>query len=195
MPVNQMNGVHLDLADSGHSDAIRHRKGSTRTTSRAFMPFPARLNKSQRISSKVCATASCRQSICSRELLPRPADIGQKATRRQPLHEAIAKRFSSAIPEQDRQRLTQSIEAAVRDEVEPAYAKFAAFVRNQYAPHGGTEYGVWALPDGAAQYRFAVRHMTTTGLTPDQIHRWDSNRWRLSKRRCCRWHSRLDFRT
>ena len=37
-------------------------------------------------------------------------------------------------------------------------------------PHGQTEYGVWALPDGAARYRFAVRHMTTTGLTPDQIH-------------------------
>jgi len=25
-------------------------------------------------------------------------------------------------------------------------------------------------PDGGARYRFAIRHITTTDLTPDQIH-------------------------
>ncbi len=54
--------------------------------------------------------------------------------------------------------------------VAPAYAKFAKFVREDYAPHGRLDPGVWALPDGEARYRFAMRHETTTDFTADQIH-------------------------
>ena len=43
-------------------------------------------------------------------------------------------------------------------------------MRNEYAPHGRTEPGVWALPDGDARYRYAIRRMTTTDLSPDQIY-------------------------
>jgi len=96
-------------------------------------------------------------------------DIAKKPLADSPFTEPLRK-FPSAVSAMDKQRLTQAIEAAVRDEGEPAYARFAAFVRDKYAPHGQTEYGVWALPNGAARYRFAVRHMTTTDLTPDEIH-------------------------
>src|ERR1039457_2965231 len=58
----------------------------------------------------------------------------------------------------------------VKSEVNPAYAKFAAFVKNDYAPKGRTEMGVWSLPEGDARYQFEVRRMTTTGLQPEQIH-------------------------
>ena len=36
---------------------------------------------------------------------------------------------------------------------------------------GGWIPGEWALPDGEARYRFAVRHQTTTDMTVDQIHK------------------------
>jgi uncharacterized protein (DUF885 family) len=52
----------------------------------------------------------------------------------------------------------------------PAYAKFAAFVRDEYAPKGRTEAGVWALPDGKARYAFLVKNQTTTHFTPEEIH-------------------------
>ena len=42
-------------------------------------------------------------------------------------------------------------------------------MRDDYAPHGRTEYGVWALPDGEARYLFDVREETTTDLTAGQI--------------------------
>src|SRR5262249_24834990 len=50
------------------------------------------------------------------------------------------------------------------------YQQFALFVRNEYAPKGRTEPGIWVLPDGASRYRCAIRHITTTDLTPEQIH-------------------------
>jgi uncharacterized protein (DUF885 family) len=58
----------------------------------------------------------------------------------------------------------------VKNEVSPIYGKFAAFVRTEYAPRGRTDLGVWALPEGDARYQFAVRTMTTTNLSPEEIH-------------------------
>src|ERR1700690_3266653 len=79
-------------------------------------------------------------------------------------------KFPEVIPEVDQARPRTAILAAVKNEVAPAYARFARFVRDECAPNGRTELGIWALPDGDARYRFAVRSMTTTDLTPEQIH-------------------------
>jgi uncharacterized protein (DUF885 family) len=43
-------------------------------------------------------------------------------------------------------------------------------VTEDYVPHGRTDPGVWALPEGDARYAFAVKQTTTTVLTPEQIH-------------------------
>jgi uncharacterized protein (DUF885 family) len=83
---------------------------------------------------------------------------------------APLRKFPDSISEAERKPLREGIESAVRDAVAPAYAKFARFVREDYAPHGRIDPGVWALPDGEARYRFAVRHETTSDFTAEQIH-------------------------
>jgi uncharacterized protein (DUF885 family) len=79
-------------------------------------------------------------------------------------------KFPDAISEADRKRLREAGLAAVRDSVIPAYFKFTAFVRDEYAPKGRSEPGAWALPDGAAWYAFRVKQSTTTNLSPEEIH-------------------------
>lgn len=79
-------------------------------------------------------------------------------------------KFPAGIAETEQKKLTDEGLAAIRDGVIPAYVQFVKFVRDQYAPKGRTEPGVWALPDGEARYRFAVRQETTTNLTPEEIH-------------------------
>ena len=83
---------------------------------------------------------------------------------------APLKKFPDSINEADRKRLTAAMQDVVKNEVAPAFAKFAKFVREDYAPHGRLDPGEWALPDGEARYRAAVKHQTTTDMTPDQIH-------------------------
>jgi len=83
----------------------------------------------------------------------------------QPVH-----KFPESISEADQKRLRAAVFAAVKNEVSPTYGKFAAFVRTEYAPRGRTDLGVWALPEGDARYQFAVRTMTTTNLSPEEIH-------------------------
>jgi uncharacterized protein (DUF885 family) len=168
MPVNQMNGDHLDLAGLATEMPF--------LTVVDYESYIARLHAIPHALDQV--KENMKQGLRNRMMPPKyllekvaseAQDIATKPLDKSPFAAPLQK-FPSAISAPDKQRLTEAIEAAVREEVEPAYAKFAAFVRDDYAPHGRTEYGVWALPGGAAQYRFAVRQMTTTDLTPDQIH-------------------------
>ena len=74
------------------------------------------------------------------------------------------------IPEAEQARIREQMLAAIRDSLIPAYVKFARFVKEEYAPRGRTEPGMWSLPDGEARYAWRVRESTTTDFTPEQIH-------------------------
>src|SRR5205085_9586264 len=80
------------------------------------------------------------------------------------------KKLPAEFSEADRKRLSDSVLAAIRVQVLPAYAKFLAFVRDEYAPKGRTEIGLWSLPDGAERYQRAIRSLTTTDMKPEEIH-------------------------
>ena len=86
-----------------------------------------------------------------------------------PFAQPFAK-FPEAVAAGDQRRLRDAGLAAIRDAVLPAYAKFTAFVRDEYAPKGRAEPGVWALPGGDAIYAYRVKDSTTTNLTPEEIH-------------------------
>jgi uncharacterized protein (DUF885 family) len=79
-------------------------------------------------------------------------------------------KFPDSVSEANRKRLREAGLAAIHDSIAPAYVHFAAFVRDEYAPKGRTEPGVWSLPDGAERYAFRVKESTTTDLTPEEIH-------------------------
>lgn len=80
------------------------------------------------------------------------------------------KQFPASVAAADQKRLREDALNLIATQILPAYQKFAIFVRDEYAPHGRTDPGVWSLPDGNARYRYAIKRMTTTDLTPDQIH-------------------------
>ena len=87
-------------------------------------------------------------------------DIASKTGEGSPFAKPL-KKFPASISLADQKRLREAILAAIAEQVAPAYQRFATFVRNDYAPHGRTDPGIWALPDGAARYRFAIRRITT----------------------------------
>src|SRR5262249_25029953 len=72
---------------------------------------------------------------------------------------------------EDKARLRQGFLDAIRGQVQPAYARFAKFVKDDYAPHGRSEPGMWSLPDGLARYATIVKRQTTTEKSPEEIHR------------------------
>ena len=59
----------------------------------------------------------------------------------------------------------------IREAVFPAYVKHLDWYRTRYRPACRRTVGVSELPGGPAYYAFRVKQMTTTDMTPDQIHR------------------------
>ena len=95
--------------------------------------------------------------------------LATKAPEDSPFAQPFAK-FPDSIPAADQKRLREQGLDAIRESVLPTYVKFTTFVREEYAPKGRTEPGLWALPDGPERYAFRVKDSTTTDLSPEEIH-------------------------
>jgi uncharacterized protein (DUF885 family) len=168
MPATQFGGVHLEYASLPFNSPFRNVKD--------YDDYLARLHQIPRVLEQ--ATGHMRDGLRDHLMPPKyllekvssqAQQIADDSLDKSPFTEPLRK-FPDSLSEGDRKRLRAAIEDAVKREVAPAYAKFAKFVREDYAPHGRMDPGVWALPDGEARYRFAVRHQTTTDFTSDQIH-------------------------
>ncbi len=72
-----------------------------------------------------------------------------------------------------RQRVLQrEARAALADQVIPAFARAATFMKDEYLPNARESVGASALPDGEAYYAALVRYYTSLDdATPDAIHR------------------------
>ncbi|HWX65681.1 MAG TPA: DUF885 family protein [Rhodanobacter sp.] len=168
MPLDQIEGVQLhipELVSTIPFDSTRH-----------YEDYLKRLQAIPRVLDDL--TAVSRQGVSDGLIQPRyllekvvvqlnqiAAPAGEANVFGQPVAH-----FPADVPAADQQRLHKAILAAVDGQVRPAYRKLAQFVATDYAPHGRTKEGLWALPDGGERYRFAIHMQTTTDLSPAQIH-------------------------
>ena len=79
--------------------------------------------------------------------------------------------YSSSIPESGRQRLSAQAAAAYQERFLPAWRKLRNYMVNTYAAKARESVAMTALPNGRKAYEYMVRSMTTTNLTPEQIHK------------------------
>lgn len=168
MPVNQMNGIHLQAAQLPSVLPFASTKD--------YEDYLVRLRKLPRLfrDTRENMRAGMKVGLMPPKFLleavaEQASGIAAAEGEASPFAIPLSK-FPETVPAADRERIRAAVLAAIADEVIPAYQEFARFVRDDYAPAGRTEVGVWALPDGAARYAFNARTSTTTDLSPDQIH-------------------------
>jgi uncharacterized protein (DUF885 family) len=167
-PVDQQNGIQITLPQLVTVLSFQSVKD--------YDDYISRLKQVPRVLDQI--TAQMRKGISDKLLPPRfllekvldqcqaiATQAPDKSTFAQPFYN-----FPKDISEADRKRLREAGLDAVKNSVLPAYVRFNAFMREEYVPKGRTEPGIWSLSDGAARYRFAIRVMTTTDMTPEQIH-------------------------
>jgi uncharacterized protein (DUF885 family) len=80
------------------------------------------------------------------------------------------KKMPASFSASDKGRLTTTAQEAIKAEVLPAFQRFRDFLQKEYVPASFEQVGAWQVPDGANAYKYLVRSMTTTTLTPDQVH-------------------------
>jgi uncharacterized protein (DUF885 family) len=76
----------------------------------------------------------------------------------------------ASIQDADWKALESRALAIVRTQLVPAYKEFHTFYTSQYEPKCRQNVSVSALPGGKDFYAYRVRVMTTTDMTPEQIH-------------------------
>jgi uncharacterized protein (DUF885 family) len=74
--------------------------------------------------------------------------------------------FSAA----DRERLVAAFKEAIETKVLPVYSRMANFMSDEYMGATRETVGLYALPDGPEWYAYNVKRITTTDLTPEEIH-------------------------
>jgi uncharacterized protein (DUF885 family) len=79
--------------------------------------------------------------------------------------------FASSIDAPAQERLRAAAVRAYTGAVAPAYRRLLEHLEARYLPRTRETIALRDLPDGEAWYAFAVRQMTTTRLSPEEIHR------------------------
>ena len=168
MPVSQMDGIHLFAAQLPALLSF--------TTAKEYDDYVARMrNFPQQIEGTI---DFMRRGMRDRLMPPKfllqkvaaQADgIASEAPDKSPFALPLA-HFPDSISEADRTRIRAAFLDAIQNSVLPAYKRLATFVRDEYAPRGRMQVGVWSLPEGLKRYEVHIRHITTTNLTAEEIH-------------------------
>jgi uncharacterized protein (DUF885 family) len=168
MPVSQFGGIHIDTPQFVSSLSF--------TTVKDYDDYIARMKQLPRVFEETIT--QMRKGMRDRLMPPKillvqvaeqTEEIAKQKAEETPFAQPI-NNFPKEFSDADKTRLRAEVLAAIHDQVLPTYVTFAKFVREEYAPKGRTEIGIWALPQGDERYAFDVRRQTTTNMTPEEIH-------------------------
>jgi uncharacterized protein (DUF885 family) len=165
MPVNQMDGPHLRLADLPLAvpfDSVKQ-----------YEDYIARLHQIPRVFTQTeeVLRAGLKDGLMPvRFLLDKVPAQCQGVIAADPFMLPTQK-YPPSISADEQQRLSRAISEAVVNEVLPAYKAFGDFIAAAYAPHGRSALSIASLPGGKARYLNDIRSRTTvSSSTPAQIH-------------------------
>jgi len=164
MPVTAQGGLHTALADLPNAmpfDSVKHYEDYI---SRLHQ-IPKALHETEDV-----LRAGVKDHLVMVKFLP--AKIPNQANgivAANPFFRPIQK-IPESFSEADKKRLTDEVTATVNNEVIPAYKEFAEFMTKDYVPYGRETLSIESLPDGKRRYQAAIHRLTTTNLTPAQIH-------------------------
>src|SRR5262249_42553955 len=78
--------------------------------------------------------------------------------------------FPANIPPAEQQRLKSQAVAAYQSSFLPAWKRLYTYLETRYLPAARPEIGVTSLPRGREMYSALIRSLTTTNMTPEEIH-------------------------
>ncbi|HVT05211.1 MAG TPA: DUF885 family protein [Thermoanaerobaculia bacterium] len=168
MPVSQIGGIHLDFPELVSSLDF--------STLKDYEDFNTRLRQFPRAIDQTIGRL--RSGMADKLMPPRfllekvatqAANIAAQKAEETPFAQPL-NHLPAGISPDDQARVRSAILESISAAVLPSYRRFAAFVRDEYAPQGRRDVGMWALPDGADRYAVRVRRSTTTDLSPETIH-------------------------
>jgi uncharacterized protein (DUF885 family) len=165
MPVNAQGGIHTGLADLPNAvplDSVKH-----------YEDYIARLHQIPKalLQTEEVMRAGVKDHLVIVKFLAEKIPSQCAGIIAADPFLIPIKKMPASFSDADKKRLTDDITAAINTEVLPAYKQFASFVTAEYVPTGRATLSIESLPDGKRRYQAAIRRLTTTNLSPAEIHR------------------------
>ena len=171
IPVNQFSSAHLTFAQMGSGASVH-----PFNTAPDFRNF---LSRARGFGAWVdTAIANMREGMAKGVTQPRVL-MERVQQQLEPLmaDDAAAnilfaplKKLPAGLSAAERDALAKEYAAGVRSIMLPAYARLHAFIRDEYLAKCRETAGIGVLPGGKEAYAYAVRNLTTTNLSPEEIH-------------------------
>jgi uncharacterized protein (DUF885 family) len=168
MPVNQISGIHLEAPQFPSLLTFTTVKDYDDLIAR-YRKLPGAFDQTIEHMRAGMAAGLMPPKFLLEKVVVQCEGIASTPAEKSPFAAPLA-RFPEGIPAAEQARIREAMLAAIRDSVLPAYVKLTRFVKEEYAPKGRAEPGMWSLPDGEARYAFQVQQQTTSDLTPEEIH-------------------------
>jgi uncharacterized protein (DUF885 family) len=168
MPVNQLSGIHLwapDIAALPPHPLLRDYE----ILLARYRQIPTLFDQTMTLMRKGMAAGVLPPRYLLEKVARQADEIARMSPEASPFGAPLA-HFPADLPAAKRRKIRAEVLSLTAKRILPAYARFAKFVRKEYAPRGRTEPGFWSLPDGEARYAYLVRVATTTDLSPEEIH-------------------------
>ena len=164
MPINSQGGIHTGLADLPLSvpfDSVKHYEDYIAR----LRQIPLAFTQTEEILS-----AGVRDHLVPVKFLAAKIPEQCEGVIAADPFLLPLKKFPASFSDADKQRLTAQITDVVNTIVIPAYKAFATWSEKNYIPYGRTNLSIESLADGKRRYQNDIRRLTTTDLTPAQIH-------------------------
>ncbi len=168
LPVNQLGGVQQDIADAVNrmpARTLKHYQDILTRLQSADQPIEDTVKRMQwGLELGITAPAITLRDVPDQiraQIVDDPTES--------PIYGPF-KNMPEVIAEAEQSRLREDARAAIAQVIVPAYRSMLTFFTNDYLPQARDTIALTALPDGEAWYQWRVRQMTTTNLTPQQIH-------------------------
>ena len=171
LPVNQMDGMHLLLAQLGSgrlAQPFETVKDYENWLARAagFSPYVDGVIADMR---EGIAKGIVLPKALAKPILPQLENLGT-ADLEKTVFLAPIRKFPDGFNEADKARLTAAYTAPTKDQIVPAYQRLLVFMRDTYLPACRDTVALGDLPGGKEWYTFLAHSMTTTALSPEEIH-------------------------
>jgi len=168
MPLNQMGGVQQDIAQMM---AIMQPKNAE-----DYSNMISRLEKTPEVVDQTIAwmrkgmeAGVTPPAITLRDVPQQIRNQLVDEADKSPLLGAFQK-FPANVDSLQQESLKKQANAAFSEKIAPAFEKLLIFVENEYIPAARKSIAMRELPNGEAWYAYNVKQLTTTDLTPEQIH-------------------------
>ena len=168
MPVTQMSGVHISISELPRLAPLRSIKDYDNFLAR-LAAYPRQVDQVIELMKRGMAAGWTPPAVPIAKVLPQIEKLCVDDVTSSSLYKPFES-FPEAIAPAEGPRLAAKARDAIQTSIIPALKKLHEFMAGNYLPACRQEIAATRLPGGTEYYQTQIRYLTTTELSPREIH-------------------------